>query len=157
VKLQFVKNEGKPHVIRYYRDDGTQTWMQADDFFIRHDLSHFAVESTLGYKTAFYGMINAGTELSDFTDREKRAALVLTREAVHAESLANLFLMDLSQGRVEDFDKMQQQAMTTSFSGTQPVSLSHEQINAVRKALSGLLLQWRKLSAGQSLLLEIAL
>jgi hypothetical protein len=157
MRLEFVKNEGKPHVIRYYRDNGTQTWMQADDFFIRHDLSHFAIESTLGYTTAFYGMINAGTELSDFTNKQKRDALSFTREAMLAETTANLFLMDLMQGRVNNFNKVQQEAMKTSVPSISPVSMNEEQINAVRNALRQLISQWENLPAGQMLLLDISL
>lgn len=156
MKLQFVKNEGKPHVIRYYRDNGTQTWMHADGYFIRHDLSHFAVEKTLNYTTAFYGLISNGMAPDDFLTRDKRNAIVLTKEAMHAESLANLFLMDIAQEGTEDFNQMQQETMATSFPNAEPVSLTGEQIACVRQALSDLLLQWNKLPAGQSLNLEIA-
>ncbi len=131
--------------------------MPADDFFVRHDLSHFAVETILGYKTAFYGMINNGVELSDFMVKERRDALKLTTEAMHAESLANLFLMDFVDGPVENFDQVQQQTMTTSFPNAEPVSLTGEQINSVRQTLSNLLFQWNQLPAGEFFQLEILL
>ncbi len=42
--IQFTKNAGKPHILKYIRDNGTETWMPAEDFFIRHDLSHYVLE-----------------------------------------------------------------------------------------------------------------
>ncbi len=48
--MEITKNEGKPHIISYARDDGTITWMHSDDFFVRHDLSHYVIEKQLGYK-----------------------------------------------------------------------------------------------------------
>jgi len=35
-------------------------------FFPRHDLTHFAVETVLGYQHAFFGMIADGWDISDF-------------------------------------------------------------------------------------------
>jgi hypothetical protein len=64
--LRVTKHQGKPHIILYKRDDGTETWMHADDYFVRHDLSHYAIEKMLNYKTAFMGMLNQGMNIRDF-------------------------------------------------------------------------------------------
>ncbi len=45
MQMRITKNSGKPHIIKYIRDNGTETWMYSDDFFVQHDLSHFAIES----------------------------------------------------------------------------------------------------------------
>ena len=71
--IQLTKNKAKPNIIKYIRDNGTETWMYSDDFFVRHDLSHFILESVLGYHTAFNGMINQGMDIRDFENKEKRA------------------------------------------------------------------------------------
>ena len=84
MKLQITKNSYKKHTILYRRDDESETWMHADDFFVHHDLSHYALEKTLGYKTAFMGMLNNGMEIKDFEDREKRKQIAITKEAVYA-------------------------------------------------------------------------
>jgi hypothetical protein len=44
MQLRITKNTGKPHTILFERDDGSETWMPADDFFVLHDLSHYAIE-----------------------------------------------------------------------------------------------------------------
>jgi hypothetical protein len=153
--LEFKKNEGKKHVISYHRDDGTKEWMHADDFMIMHDLSHFAIEKTLGYKTAFYGMINRGIELTDFLDKTKREAMDLTSEAAYAESMANLFLMEIWQGRFENFNQVQQGTLHTSAPDVQPLNLLNDEIDAIRSCLVRLLHQWQKLQPGESIQLQI--
>src|SRR5439155_2355081 len=64
--LEITRNADKPHIISYTRDDGTKTWMYADDFFVRHDLSHYAIEKKLGYTSAFMGMLNNGMDIKEF-------------------------------------------------------------------------------------------
>src|SRR4051812_25497456 len=49
------------------RPDGTATWSRVALFFPLHDLTHFAVESALGLREGFFGLIAAGWELADFT------------------------------------------------------------------------------------------
>ena len=71
--IRITKNTDKPHILKYIRDNGTNTWIHADDFFIQHDISHFALETILTYKTAFNGMINSGMNITDFESKEKRA------------------------------------------------------------------------------------
>jgi hypothetical protein len=72
--IRITKNTGKPHIIRYIRDNGTETetWMHSDDFFVSHDLSHYAIEKQLNYKTAFNGMLNKGMDIKDFENSKKR-------------------------------------------------------------------------------------
>src|ERR1700693_2768472 len=52
------------------RADGTTTWQRQEGsqaaFFPRHDLTHYAVETVLGHRQGFYGLVAAGWDLSDF-------------------------------------------------------------------------------------------
>src|SRR6266446_1171910 len=52
------------------RADGTTTWQRQLGgqavFFPKHDLTHCAVESTLGLRKGFYGLVSAGWDFSDF-------------------------------------------------------------------------------------------
>src|SRR6266566_4183809 len=52
------------------RADGTTTWQSLKGnqaaFFPRHDLTHYAVETVLGHRKGFYGLVAAGWDLSDF-------------------------------------------------------------------------------------------
>ena len=106
MEMRITKNTAKAHVILYKRNNGTETWMPADDFFVRHDLSHYAIEKTLDYTTAFMGMLNAGMDIRDFENREKRKQLTITQEAWYAENMANLFLIEVSQGYFDNFNQV---------------------------------------------------
>jgi hypothetical protein len=155
--IQFTKNTGKPHIIKYIRDNGTETWMPSDDFFVRHDLSHYAIEKILGYRTAFNGMLNNGMNIKDFENREKRAAMCITEEALYAENMANLFLVEIAQGGFDDFNTVQQQTFTSFNKQFPAITLTEEKINRIRIYLRQLLLQWNDLPAGSTLELEFNL
>ena len=64
--IAFSKKENKQHTLTCTRTDGSQTWMQVSDFFVAHDLMHYATETVLQYKDAFYGMLNRGINITDF-------------------------------------------------------------------------------------------
>ncbi len=157
MQILFTKNINKQNVIKYIRDNGTETWMYCDDFFIRHDLSHYALEKTLGYKTAFNGMLNAGMDIRDFDDKEKRAQLSVTAEAWYAENMANLFLIELAQGQFTDFNEVQQAAFVSFNQHYPPIRLQEDKIESVRIYLSELLAQWKALPAGETLELSFSL
>jgi hypothetical protein len=61
------------------RPDGTTTWQRQQGgqsaFFPRHDLTHYAVESTLGFRQGFFGLVAAGWDFSDFGSPWPRGAL----------------------------------------------------------------------------------
>jgi hypothetical protein len=149
--MRLTKNTGKPHVIKYIRDNGTETWMYSDDFFVRHDLSHFAIESVMEYRMAFNGMLNGGMDVKDFEDREKRARLTITDEACYAENMSNLFLTEILQGEFEDFNAVQKQSFVAFNAPCQPITLSAEKITAIRNYLRQLLDQWNEMPFGETM------
>lgn len=154
MQLRITKHTDKPHVLLYRRDDGTETWMAADEFFVRHDLSHYALEKALGYTTAFMGMLNKGMEIKDFEDRSKRKAMRLSEQAVYAENMANLFLMEYAQGQLTDFNSVLSSAFNPMGTAAKPLDLTDEQLHAVRTLFSRLLHDWRVLGPGQIMVLE---
>lgn len=157
MQIRITKHINKEHTLKYIRDNGTETWMRSDDFFVQHDLSHYALESILGYRTAFNGMLNSGMDIKDFEDRAKRAVINITAEAMYAETMANLFLVEIMQGEFDDFNSVQQEAFSSTNKSLQPTSLTVEQIKAVRKYLRELLQQWEDLPAEQTMELHFGL
>ena len=149
--IQLTKNGAKPNIIKYIRDNGTETWMYIDDFFVRHDISHFILESVLGYHTAFNGMINQGMDIRDFENKEKRAALAVTDEAYYAENLANLFLIEIVQGEFSDFNTVQQDAFVSWNNQFPEICLADDKITQIRFQLRELLHQWEKLPEGEKM------
>jgi hypothetical protein len=70
------------------RADGSVTWLKQERhaaFFALHDLTHFAVESTLGFRRGFYGLIAEGWDVEDTTGKGARGPL--PDEAVEVEYL----------------------------------------------------------------------
>src|SRR5215475_5348681 len=67
--ITFTKRRDGSVVTRFERADGTATWQRKDGpqarFFAAHDLTHYAVETTLGYRRGFYGLIAEGYNLHD--------------------------------------------------------------------------------------------
>jgi hypothetical protein len=152
--LKVTKNEGKAHTVLYIRDDGSRSWMQADDFFVLHDISHYVIEKTLGYGTAFFGMINNGMDLKDFENREKRKRITLTYEATCAENMANLFLMEQLQGLFEDFNRTLAEAFLSRDGGFIAPVISEKDLEAIRKELGQWITAWKTATPGTHFLME---
>jgi len=157
MELKITKNTGKPHVILYKRNDGTETWMQAGDYFVRHDLSHYAIEKTLRYTTAFMGMLNKGMDIRDFEDRSKRKQLTVTKEAWYAENMANLFLIEIAQGYFDDFNQVAVSTFANMGLELPAPQLSVTEIAAVRQYLEELLQSWNRLPPDHAILLTFEL
>lgn len=157
MQLQITKFSGKKNVVKYIRDNGTETWMYSDDFFVLHDLSHYALEKVLGYATAFCGMLNSGISIQDFEDMDKRKAILITKEAVYAENMANLFLMETAQGGFADMNTVIKQAHETVDTKYPAPVLTAVEINTIRTYLSTLVAQWKALGVGHTLQLNFIL
>jgi len=53
----FKKRTGQKQIISYKREGKSYFWMETDEFFVLHDLSHYAIETRLTYTSAFWGLI----------------------------------------------------------------------------------------------------
>lgn len=57
-------------ILRLTRADGSATWQRnrgaTGAFFPPHDLTHHAVETVLGHRRGFYGLVAEGWDLGDF-------------------------------------------------------------------------------------------
>jgi hypothetical protein len=155
--MQITKNIDKPHVICYIRDDGSKTWMHADNFFVLHDLSHYAIEKILGYTTAFMGMLNKGMDIKDFENREKRKTVTMTNEARNSEQMANLFLMEVAQGNLADFNDTLKETFAGADQAFDAPVVTNNQLAAIRKHLRELYKSWEDLPAGETMSLVITL
>ena len=78
LRVQFTKRTDGSVVLRCLRRDGSATWQRHEKqatFFSFHDLSHFAVETTLGFRSGFYGLIADGWDIPDTSGKGKRGKL----------------------------------------------------------------------------------
>lgn len=68
--IKITKRRDGDVVLRCERADGTATWMRKEgvtaQYLAVHDLTHYAVETILGYRRGFYGLVASGWNLTDF-------------------------------------------------------------------------------------------
>lgn len=76
-------------VLRCERADGTVTWQRQDgpraEFFPYHDLTHYAVETVLGLRRGFFGLVAEGWDIAETEGQRARGPL--PAEAILAEHI----------------------------------------------------------------------
>src|SRR5688500_19207965 len=68
LRIRMKRGRDGPNTLVCIRPDGSQT-IQHDKtggFFAVHDLTHYAVETVLGHRRGFYGLVAEGWDLGDF-------------------------------------------------------------------------------------------
>jgi hypothetical protein len=79
LKIEIVRRADGAGLLRCTRADGSVTWQKQSErhavHFIHHDLTHFAVETTLGYTQGFFGLVAAGWNIEDTTGKGARGPL----------------------------------------------------------------------------------
>src|SRR6185295_7095747 len=78
LRVQFTKRTDGGVVLRCLRRDGSVTWQRHEKqaiFFSFHDLSHFAVETGLGFQSGFYGLLADGWDIGDTGGKGARGKL----------------------------------------------------------------------------------
>src|SRR6266498_2072993 len=98
--IQMTKRSDGGGVLRCVRADGSVTWQKQDcrhaQFFALHGLTHFAVESALGFKRGFYRLIAEGWDIEDTTGKGARGPL--PDEAVEVAYLVGSFDSERASG-----------------------------------------------------------
>ena len=93
------KNDGSA-ALSCTRADGSTTWQRQDGqlglFFPLHDLTHYAVETVLGFKRAFYGLLAEGWDITSFN--EPGISKRLPEDAGLAEVLVGFFDVERATG-----------------------------------------------------------
>ena len=82
-----IKRDGTP-VLSVTRRDGSVAWQRQRHSFPVHDLGHYAVESVLGLRQAFWGMMADGWDFADFGTPWPRGPMPNVPEALLAEVTA---------------------------------------------------------------------
>lgn len=138
------------------RADGTTTWQRQEGqlgrFFPLHDLTHYAVETTLGFTAAFFGLIAQGWDISDFGKRPSKE--LLQAEAGLAELIVGFFDLERATGIVETADALNEKIRSYYTDRRLPCpecSITEAQVGSIRERRAGLFASWRALPAGQAL------
>ena len=149
MRVEIAKRSDGAGVLRCTRPDGSVTWQKQKDrlapFFALHDLTHFAVETTLGYKRGFFGLIAEGWDIEDTSGKGTRGKL--PEEAGDVERLVGCFFTERANGAIWTVDEFNEMSRIGR-------SITTEELAAVRKRCGELYRQWAAIEPGQSLELE---
>lgn len=141
------------------RADGTATWQRqrgsVGAVFPAHDLTHYAVETVLGYRRGFYGLLADGWEIADFAPPWPRGQV--PPEAREAELVVGVFDMERLMGAEWNADELREQGARYAASGragrtgSMLPPLSDAAIARIRVVRAELIARWAAIAPGQSL------
>jgi hypothetical protein len=149
--VQLTKRPDGGAVLRCVRADGSVTWQRQDGpraaFFPFHDLTHLAVESTLGFRAGFYGLIADGWDIDDTGGKGRRGRL--PAETVLVEHVVGMFDRERVGGAAplsaEEFRAQ------LALAGQPPPALTDAQLAAARARIDALHGEWAALTPGATL------
>lgn len=137
------------------RADGTSTWQRRTGatgrFFALHDLTHFAVETTLGLRRAFYGLVQDGWGLDDFGPPWPRGPR--PTEALRAEVIVGSFAAAWASSVIPNAaDCNTGMDSCVAERGISPLQhVTDDEMLRIREALAPRLRAWNELPAGETM------
>ena len=150
MEILITKTGMNEDVLSCKRKDGTVTWTHVSNFFILHDLCHYAIETVLSLKKAFFGMLANGTDITEFDLPKDQRKIELTSEALFAEHLVNLVVIDYTQGRMNNLIEIFKE--TYNDPGSDLINLiNEEKLEDIRKNYASLMQQWKSIRESETL------
>jgi hypothetical protein len=140
------------------RADGSVTWQRQEGghavFFPRHDLTHYAVETVLGHKRGFYGLVAEGWDFGDFGAPWPRGPI--PADADPSELIVGLLDAERASGAEwSAADFREQAALFLAAHGVEgtPLALSDDQLARIRDRRRELFAAWEAVTPGEALVL----
>jgi hypothetical protein len=140
------------------RADGSTTWQRQEGsqgaFFPLHDLTHYSVESVLGFRRAFYGLVADGWDLTRFAERG--IAAQIPAEAELAEVIVGFLDVERATGVVGSADDFNWKIQSYFDSHERPVPsfrMTDDTLARIRAMRGELFVKWRALPPGETLTL----
>lgn len=137
-----------------HRSDGTVTVQRnGNPFFPVHDLTHFAVESVLGHRRGFYGLVNEGWNFADFGTPWPRGPL--PEDIDPSELIVGLLDLERATGvrwTVEELnEKVREVYAQRIHRPPPPPDATQEQLDAIHVMVRSLIDRWRATLPGETL------
>jgi hypothetical protein len=149
------KNDGSA-ALSCTRADGSVTWQRQEGqqgrFFPLHDLTHLAVESVLGFRRAFYGLLAEGWDITRFA--APRMSEQIPHEAFIAELIVGLLDVERASGEQASADDFNWKLEThpEARRDAQPAfRITEEQLAAIRQRRGEFFARWSALPVGGTL------
>lgn len=149
------KNDGSA-ALSCTRSDGSVTWQRQDgqqgQFFPLHDLTHYAVESTLGFRRAFYGLLAEGWDIGVFEAPGQAARM--PDDAFLAELIVGLLDVERATGEradAVDFNWKLAAYHDEHGLGAPSFRITDDQLNEIRRVRAAVFERWRAVPEGAAL------
>ncbi len=156
LKIRLKHRSDGSAAITCERGDGSVTWQRQEGslglVFPAHDLTHYAVESTLGYNYGFFGLVADGWEFSDFASPWPRGPV--PKEALEVELIVGL--LDMRRRMMTDWtaaELLEQAKLYVEGRGDKvalPV-LTEQMLSRVCEARRDVFARWARTQAGETL------
>ncbi len=155
LRIGLKKNTDGTAALSCRRADGSVTWQRQDGaqgrFFPLHDLTHYAVETVLGYGCGFYGLVAAGWDLGDFGEPWPKGAL--PPAALVAELLVGF--LDGERATGVEWPAAQFAGLAATYGAAHGVTLACHvtdgELATIRARRRELFARWAALPAGATL------
>ena len=156
MRVRMTKRRDGGAVLSCTRDDGSVTFQRHEgrnaSFFPIHDLTHFAVETILGHRRGFYGLLAEGWDIGDFGSPWPRGPM--PREAVVPELIVGFLDAERASGTqwsAGDLDEKAELYFAEHGDSSLWTPLGEEDLARVRAAMADLFSRWHALGDGDSL------
>ncbi|PTM08884.1 MAG: hypothetical protein DA407_06990 [Bacteroidetes bacterium] len=154
--ITLKKMVNKPSILTIVRNDTTSTWSKLHRGLETHDLAHYAVESTLKFTKAFYGLINEGYTVADFELPKEQRPFALRPENLHPEAIitehiVNMLEVELLNSGFNNKLIEELEVILKNNSFSIPENLNRNTLNIIRETYHKLYNQWLVLEDGQEL------
>jgi hypothetical protein len=156
--VRFTKRPDGNVILRCTRPDDSVTWERYDKqagFFVHHDLIHFAVETVLGLRQGFYGLLASGWNITDTTGKGDRGPIPAA--SVIAEHAVGLFTLERAGSSPKFTAEVFNEQMEQLIGRPLDSKFNDRQLETVRDRISDLHRQWAGVPAGSSLDLTFSL
>ena len=146
--IRLKKTPDAPPVLTGVRADGSATWQRSHVAFPVHDLVHYCVESTLGLRSAFFGLVAQGWNLEDFGNPWPKGPL--PAEALFAENLVGeVWRAFVSKEPLSAKELNQRVSAHRAHQGfDMPRMVTDGELAEIHLRLGELALRWRTLTPG---------
>lgn len=154
LRLRFKKVlDGRPS-LACHRPDGTVAVQRQPEAFPVHDFTHYAVETVLGLRHAFYGLMADGWDFDDFGNPWPSGPLPV--EAAWAEHVVGIFWREVGAGfSLPDKTPLDEinwaVAQASEVVGFRDRHLTAQEVDAIRQTQQDLIARWRSLPKGETL------
>lgn len=134
-------------------DGSTTTGAMPRQGILPHDALHFVVESSLGWRDAFFGQIERGESIQELTRRLHQLSGTGARltQALQSEALVECLGAEQWGGAADPSEFVTRLLTTCRRRGVPPPDVTAGELDGVRSALREFGSAWRPLAPSQSL------